>query len=35
VGPRGLKSGVVEIKNRQTGKRFELTPEAAMAFLTA
>ena len=35
VGPRGLKSGVVEIKNRQTGKRFELSPEAAMAFLTA
>ena len=35
VGPRGLKSGVVEIKNRQTGKRFELSPEGAMAFLTA
>ena len=30
VGPRGLKSGVVELKNRATGERIELSPEAAL-----
>jgi len=35
VGPRGLKSGVVEIKERASGKRFELSPEAALSYLTA
>ena len=30
VGPRGLKSGVVELKNRATGEREELTPDAAV-----
>ena len=30
VGPRGLKSGVVELKNRATGERVELSPEAAL-----
>lgn len=35
VGPRGLKSGVVEIKDRKTGERQELSPEAAVNFLTA
>ncbi|MDA0366935.1 MAG: proline--tRNA ligase [Proteobacteria bacterium] len=34
VGPRGLKTGVVEIKNRATGKRYELSPESALAHLT-
>ena len=31
VGPRGLKSGVVELKQRKTGAREELSPEAVMA----
>ena len=35
IGPRGLKSGVVEIKERASGKRFELSPEAALSYLTA
>ncbi|UUX50389.1 proline--tRNA ligase [Nisaea acidiphila] len=30
VGPRGLKSGVVEVKNRKTGAVEEMTPEAAL-----
>jgi prolyl-tRNA synthetase len=34
VGPRGLKSGVVELKNRATGNREEITPEAALKALT-
>lgn len=34
VGPRGLKSGVVELKNRATGDREEMTPEAALKALT-
>ncbi|KAB7739295.1 proline--tRNA ligase [Parvibaculum sedimenti] len=34
VGPRGLKSGVVELKNRATGERIELSPEAALNKLT-
>ena len=33
VGPRGLKSGVVELKNRATGDREEMTPEAALKAL--
>ena len=33
VGPRGLKSGVVEIKNRATGARTELSPEEAVAHI--
>ncbi len=33
VGPRGLKAGVVELKNRASGARVELTPEAAVAQL--
>jgi len=35
VGPRGLKAGTVELKRRATGEREELSPEAAMAKLTA
>jgi len=30
VGPRGLKSGVVEIASRRTGESEEMTPEAAL-----
>lgn len=31
VGPRGLKSGVVEVTSRRTGQSEELSPEAAVA----
>ncbi len=34
VGPRGLKSGMVEVKRRSTGERQELSIEAAIATLT-
>ncbi|MCA1749886.1 MAG: proline--tRNA ligase [Parasphingopyxis sp.] len=30
IGPRGLKNGVVELKNRATGEREELSPESAL-----
>ncbi|VAV97027.1 Prolyl-tRNA synthetase, bacterial type [hydrothermal vent metagenome] len=30
VGPRGLKDGVVEVKDRATGERVNLSPEAAI-----
>jgi prolyl-tRNA synthetase len=33
VGPRGVKNGVVEVKNRRTGEREELSVEAALAKL--
>ena len=35
VGPRGLKSGIVEVKNRKTGEKQELSPEAALNRLSA
>ena len=35
VGPRGVATGVVELKNRRTGEREELSAEAALARLTA
>ena len=36
VGPRGLKDGIVEVKNRATGERIDLSPEDALArFATA
>ncbi|HEX8655129.1 MAG TPA: proline--tRNA ligase [Allosphingosinicella sp.] len=35
VGPKGLDKGVVELKNRRTGEREELSPESALARLTA
>jgi prolyl-tRNA synthetase len=35
VGPRGVKNGVVEFKNRVTGEREEISAESAMARLTA
>ena len=34
VGPRGLAQGVVELKERKTGQRQELTPDAALNKLT-
>ena len=35
VGPRGVKNGVVEFKNRATCEREEISAESAMARLTA
>jgi prolyl-tRNA synthetase len=35
VGPRGLKTGVVELKNRATGERVELSPESALTKLSS
>lgn len=35
VGPRGLKTGVVEVKERRTGVRRELSIEAAVAAVTS
>ncbi|HEX4111948.1 MAG TPA: proline--tRNA ligase [Stellaceae bacterium] len=35
VGPRGLQKGVVEVKNRATGQREEMTAEAALNRLKA
>ena len=33
VGPRGLKDGVVEVKDRATGEKQDMTPEAAIEFV--
>ncbi len=35
MGPRGLKNGVVELKNRRTGERHELSSEAAVSKLVS
>ncbi len=35
IGPRGLAAGTVELKNRRTGERFELSPDAVSARLAA
>ena len=35
IGPRGLKTGVVELKRRATGEREELSRDAAFAKLTS
>lgn len=35
IGPRGLKAGTVELKNRRTGERQELSLDAALNRLTA
>ncbi|MEM8797028.1 MAG: proline--tRNA ligase [Pseudomonadota bacterium] len=35
VGPRGLADGVIEVKDRASGEREQLTPEAALNKLTA
>ena len=34
VGPRGLKEGIVEIKDRATGERQNLSPDEAVNFIT-
>ena len=34
VGPKGVERGVVELKNRPTGERQELSAESALARLT-
>ena len=31
VGPRGLKNGVVEVKNRKSGERDEMSLDAALS----
>lgn len=35
VGPKGLKNGVVEVRNRKTGHRHELSSEAAVSKLVS
>jgi prolyl-tRNA synthetase len=35
VGPRGIASGVVELKNRATGEKEELSLESALSRLAA
>jgi prolyl-tRNA synthetase len=34
VGPKGLRSGEVEVKTRKSGERAMVTPEAALTRLT-
>ncbi len=34
IGPRGVDNGVVELKNRKTGAREEISPESALSQLT-
>jgi prolyl-tRNA synthetase len=34
VGPRGVKSGTVELKHRATGEKQELAADAALAKVT-
>jgi len=34
VGPRGLKEGSVEVKTRATGEKKNMTPDAAIAFVS-
>jgi prolyl-tRNA synthetase len=35
VGPRGVKQGLVELKQRASGERIELSPEALIERLIA
>ena len=35
IGPRGLAAGTVELKNRRSGEREELSIESALARLSA
>ena len=35
VGPRGIATNVVEVKNRKTGEKHEMSPEQALSKLTA
>lgn len=34
IGPRGVKAGTVELKNRKTGERLEISAESALARLS-
>jgi prolyl-tRNA synthetase len=34
IGPKGLKSGEVELKERKSGERMNMSPEAAVKRLT-
>lgn len=34
VGPRGLKNGVVEVKDRATGEKSEMAPDAAISMIS-
>ena len=33
VGPRGLKDGLVEVKDRATGEKQDMMPDAAIEFV--
>jgi prolyl-tRNA synthetase len=35
IGPRGLAAGTVEVKDRRTGEKQELSLESALSHLTA
>jgi prolyl-tRNA synthetase len=35
IGPRGVAAGTVELKNRRTGERHELSAEAAQQRIAA
>jgi prolyl-tRNA synthetase len=35
IGPRGIANNVVEVKNRKTGEKHEMSPEQALSKLTA
>jgi prolyl-tRNA synthetase len=35
IGPRGLAAGTVELKNRRTGEKLELSIDDALARLTS
>jgi prolyl-tRNA synthetase len=35
IGPKGLAAGLVEVKDRKTGAKEEISLEAAMSRLTA
>ena len=35
IGPKGVKAGVVELKNRATGEKAELSLESALARIAA
>ena len=35
IGPRGLASGVVELKNRRTGEKLEIAPRRGGGRLTS
>jgi prolyl-tRNA synthetase len=34
VGPRGVAAGIVEVKNRRSGEKQELTPDAALNLIS-